>query len=120
MIAVMAANGQQRRTATGSRRPATAVQKKKGTPAAQKKKGTPARAKKQGGSQPTTVEALKSQRQQIQRQISEQRRLLRTNEQNVRQRLELLFPGRYNLDITQTETTYSVHLDFPVHKQSMV
>lgn len=86
----MVANGQQRRSNASAQRPAAAAQKKKGTPAAQRKKGTPARPKKKGGSQPATVEDLKSQRQQIQRQISEQRRLLRSNEQKVRQRLRNL------------------------------
>ena len=37
--------------------------------------------------------------------------------QNVRQRLDLLFPGRYTLDIADTASDYRVHLVFPTENQ---
>lgn len=90
---VLTPYAQQRRTATKGKGKTTAVSKKGTTKKGTTKKVT---SKKSSASQPVSVQSLQNQRQQIQQQIKEQEQKLRSNEQDVKKRLE-------NLMILNTE-----------------
>ena len=83
---------QQRRTTKGKGK-TTAVSKKRTTKKSTTKKVT---SKKKSTSQPVSVQSLQSQREKIQQQIREQEKQLRSNELDVKKRLE-------NLMILNTE-----------------
>ena len=83
---------QQRRT-TREKGKTTAVSKKRTTKKSTTKKVT---SKKKSTSQPVSVQSLQSQREKIQQQIREQEKQLRSNELDVKKRLE-------NLMILNTE-----------------
>jgi chromosome segregation ATPase len=66
-----------------------------------RKTAKPAQTKKKSSAQkqaPVTVQGLKSQRQQIQKQIKEQESRLRANERNVKQRLQTLMVINTEID----------------------
>jgi len=39
---------------------------------------------------------------------------------NVKRRLDLLYPGKYELNIRESPSTYAVHLDLELQPSSMV
>ena len=87
MLLTLTAPAQQRRAAKSKAR-TTATQRKGKTT---KSKGTnQRRGKGTKGKQPSSVQALQNERQQLQQQIKEQERRLHNNEQDVRKRLQNL------------------------------
>ncbi|MBQ8154658.1 MAG: peptidoglycan DD-metalloendopeptidase family protein [Prevotella sp.] len=78
---------QQRRTSQKGKGKTTAVVKKRTTKKTTKKTTT---SKKKSSSQPVSVQSLQNQRQIIQQQIKEQEQKLRSNERDVKKRLENL------------------------------
>ncbi|MBP1542021.1 MAG: peptidoglycan DD-metalloendopeptidase family protein [Prevotella sp.] len=81
----LAPQAQNRRTGTKARK--TAVTRKS---TVKKKTTRRAATNKQKAKQPTSVEALQSQRKRIQQQIREQERRLRNSQQDVKKRLQTL------------------------------
>ena len=81
----LAPQAQNRRTGTKARK--TAVTRKS---TVKKKTTRRAATNKQKAKQPTSVEALQSQRRRIQQQIREQERRLRNSQQDVKKRLQTL------------------------------
>jgi len=95
---VMAVPAQQKKKSSAAKR-ATAT--KTVSKNAKRKTAKPARTKKQSSAKkqaPVTVQGLKSQRQQIQKQIKEQESRLRANERNVKQRLQTLMVINTEID----------------------